>query len=120
MLRKHPESMQALFLDIKARGIFTQERVLFELMMEAEEERREAKWRPLVGYAESTPDYDGPVSDREEIQQQAPTTFMTSSGEDLTTASTTADTTAQQTPTATPLEQGGSCDLEATAVILAW
>jgi len=38
----------------------------------------------------------------------------------LSTAPTTTDTTTHHTPTATPFGQGGDCDLEATAVILAW
>jgi len=109
----------ARLLDVKARGIFTPDRVLSEHMMEAEEERRDAKGKNLDGYAESTPDYDGPVADQEETQQQEPTTSTASSGEDLPTATTTADTTTEQTPTATPVGQSGSGDLEANAVILA-
>ena len=108
--------------EVKARGILTlltPDRVLFELLMEALEERRKATWPNLVGYAESTPDYDGPVSDHEETQQPKSTNFLTSSGEDLTTAPTTADTTTQQTLTATPIGQGANYDLEANAVILA-
>jgi len=113
------KAILARLLDVKARGIFTQDRVLFENIMAAEEERRDAEWKNLVGYPESTPDYDGPVSDQQEIQQQEPTTSTTPSGEDPTTAPTTTDTTTEQTPTATPVVQSGSGDFEANAVILA-